>query len=138
MTQVPLHPALGQALRAWRRESLYHRDTDWVFASKRTKGRTPRAAGVAGQDYLRPAAEKAGVIPLGYRGRFGWHNLRHSLATFFADNEVSLPVIQRMLRHAKPSTTATYIHRVNSSQLAAQGKYLEAIKLKPKQVSAAA
>jgi hypothetical protein len=24
----------------------------------------------------------AGVIPADYRGRFGWHNLRHSLATF--------------------------------------------------------
>jgi site-specific recombinase XerD len=37
----------------------------------------------------------------GYKGRFGWHNLRHSLATFFAANEVNLPVIQSMLRHAK-------------------------------------
>ena len=138
MTQVAMHPALSQALEAWRRESLYHRDSDWVFASNRAKGKTPRSAGVAGQDYLRPAAVKAGVIPSGYRGRFGWHNLRHSLATFFADNEVSLPVIQSMLRHAKPATSAIYIHRVNASQLAAQGKYLEAINLKPARVSAVA
>jgi len=37
---------------AWRRESRYSRDSDWVFASDRAKGRTPRSAGVAGQDYL--------------------------------------------------------------------------------------
>ena len=129
MTQVVMHPALAHALLGWRRESLYHRDSDWVFASTKTKGRTPRSAGVAGQDYLRPAAVKAGVIPEGHKGRFGWHNLRHSLATYFAANEVNLPVIQSILRHAKPSTTAKYTHRVNSVQLAAQEKFLDEIKV---------
>ena len=51
-----------------------------MFASNKTKGKTPRTAGVARQDYLRPAAVKAGVIPTDYRHRFGWRNLRHSLA----------------------------------------------------------
>lgn len=125
MTQVVMHPALAQALQAWRRESLYHRDADWVFASVRVKGKTPRSASIAGQDYLRPAAVKAGVIREGYKGRFGWHNLRHSLATFFAANDVNLPVIQSILRHAKPSTTALYTHRVNKVQMAAQGKFLD-------------
>jgi integrase len=129
MTQVAMHPALAQALQEWRRESSYSGDADWLFASARAKGKTPRSAGVAGQDYLRPAAVKAGVIPKGYTGRFGWHNLRHSLGTFLAANEVNLPVIQSILRHAKPSTTAVYTHRVNSAQMAAQEKFLEAIKI---------
>lgn len=64
-----------------------------------------------------------------YRGRFGWHNLRHSLATFLADNDVSLSVIQHMLRHARPATTAIYTHRTNAIQMAAQAKYLDAIKI---------
>jgi integrase len=129
MTQVVMHPALAQALQAWRRESVYHRDSDWVFASAKTKGKTPRSASIAGQDYLRPAAVKAGVIPKGYKGRFGWHNLRHSLATFFAANDVNLSVIQSMLRHSKPSTTAIYTHRVKAAQMAAQAKFLDAIKV---------
>jgi integrase len=129
MTQVAMHPALAQALHEWRRESLYSQDSDWVFASAHAKGKTPRSAGVAGQDYLRPAAIKAGVFPKGYKGRFGWHNLRHSLGTFLAANEVNLPVIQSILRHSKPSTTAIYTHRVNSAQMAAQEKYLDAIKM---------
>ena len=129
MTQVVMHPALAEALQAWRRESVYHRDSDWVFASAKSKGRTPRSASTAGQDYLRPAAVKAGVIPKGYKGRFGWHNLRHSLATFFAANEVNLPVIQSILRHSRPSTTALYTHRVNAAQMAAQAKFLDAIKV---------
>jgi site-specific recombinase XerD len=79
---------------------------------------------------------KAGVIPKGYKGRFGWHNLRHSLATFFAESGVTLPIIQAALRHAKQSTTAEYTHRVNSVQIKAQGQFLEAIKVaKPASVS---
>ena len=129
MTQVAMHPALAEALQQWRGESRYSRDSDWVFASDRAKGKKPRSAGVAGQDYLRPAAVKAGVIPADFKGRFGWHNLRHSLATFFAGNEVTLPVIQAALRHAKPTTTAKYTHRVNAVQLKAQSMFLEAIKV---------
>jgi len=129
MTQVAMHSLLSEALQAWRRGSRYARDTDWVFASDKEKGRIPRSASVAGQDYLRPAAVKAGVIPEDYRGRFGWHNLRHPLATFLASKEINLPLIQSMMRHAKPTTTAIYTHRVNSAQMAAQEKFLEAIKL---------
>ena len=95
--------------------------------SKKQRG-TPS---IAAQHYLRPAAVKAGVIPEGYRGRFGWHTLRHSLATFFAANDVNLPVIQSVLRHSRPSTTALYMHRVNAPQLAAQQKFLAAINIAP-------
>lgn len=68
------------------------------------------------------------MIPRGYTGRFGWHNLRPSPGAFLAANEVNLPVIQSILRHSKPSMTAIYTHRVNSAQMAARGKFLEAIK----------
>lgn len=129
MSQVVMQPALADALQAWRRETCFAKEEDWIFASKKLKGKVPRSAGIAAQDYLRPAAVKAGVIPEDYKGRFGWHNLRHSLATFFADNEVNLPVIQSILRHSKPSTTAGYIHRVNAAQRDAQAKFLEAINI---------
>jgi len=129
MADVAMHPALAEALQAWRRETRYANDSDWVFASDRAKGRKPRSACSASKDYLRPAAVKAGVIAKDYSGRFGWHNLRHSLASFFANNEVNLPVIQAALRHAKPTTTAKYIHRSNAVQIKAQSKFLEAIKV---------
>ena len=47
----------------------------------------------------------------------------------FGSNEIPLSTIQSMLRHAKPQTTARYIHSVNSKQIEIQGKYLEAIKV---------
>ena len=68
------------------------------------------------------AAVKAGVISKDYKGRFGFHNLRHSLATYFAANDVNLPVIQSILRHAKPGTTAVYLHRVNKTQMGSAGE----------------
>ncbi len=128
MTQVTMHPALAEALQQWRRDTVYGQDTDRIFASRKAKGTKPRTAGIAAEDYLRPAAAKAGVIPADYRGRFGWHNLRHSLATFFGSrDDVSLSTIQSIMRHAKPSTTSGYIHRVNDAHIRAQGKFLQAI-----------
>jgi len=43
-----------------------------------------------------------------------------------------------MLRHAKPQTTARYIHAVNVKQIEAQGKYLDAIKIVAKDPDRAA
>jgi integrase len=131
MTQVVMHPALAEALLAWRRESCYSRDSDWIFASRKAKGKIPRSGSIAAQDYLRPPAVKAGVIPKGYKGRFGWHNLRHSPDTFFAANDVNMPLIRSILRHSKLTTTARYTHRVNAPQLAAQQKFLQAINIAP-------
>jgi site-specific recombinase XerD len=132
------HPALGQYLNYWRNESVYNQETDWIFASTREKGRVPRAASTCGKHYLRPAAIAAGVIAVDDRSRFGWHNLRHSLATFFGSNEVHPSVIQSLLRHNKQQTTARYIHAVNGKQIEAQGKYLDAIKIVVKQPDRAA
>jgi hypothetical protein len=36
-----------------------------------------------------------------------------------------------MMGHAKPKTIAVYMHRVSAAQMAAQGKYLEAIIVMP-------
>ncbi len=40
---------------------------------------------------------------------------------------MNLSVIQSMLRHARPSTSALYTHGVNAAQLAAQEMFLNAI-----------
>ncbi len=67
MTQIAMHPALAEALQQWRRDTVYGQGTEWIFASRKAKGTKPRTAGIAAQDYLRPAAVKAGVIPADYR-----------------------------------------------------------------------
>ena len=77
---VEVYSALAQLLREWQQTTLYGKPTDWVLASRRTHGKTPRVGNMPVSDHLRPAAIKAGVI-LKQGQRFGFHNLRHSLST---------------------------------------------------------
>lgn len=127
MVPVAMHPALAAYLQQWRQQSLYPKDSDWIFPSLKLKGRKPRTASIAAQDYLRPAAVKAGVIEKGTSKRFGWHNLRHSLATFLS-GEVDPAVTMKVLRHKRLATTMEiYTHRVNNQQQSAQGLFLAAI-----------
>jgi len=67
------------------------------------------------EDYLRPAAIRAGVLKVkdgltyGPEGdsvsRFGFHNLRHSLATLLMDEGENPAVVQAILRHSKMDMT---------------------------------
>ncbi len=77
---VPLTNLLAVCLLAWQAETVYAQPSDWVFASKKNKGRTPRSGSILTADYLRPAAIAAGV-KLQPGQRFGFHNLRHGLAS---------------------------------------------------------
>ncbi|MGA8581351.1 MAG: tyrosine-type recombinase/integrase, partial [Bryobacteraceae bacterium] len=70
-------PALAEHLEAWRRESVYSRDEDWVFPSYRNKGRTPRSGSILTKDYIRAAAARAGIIKPDDKRPFGLHVLRH-------------------------------------------------------------
>jgi integrase len=97
-----------------------------VFPSLKLKGKVPRSASSAAQDYLRSAAVYAGVIMEGSSKRFGWHNLRHSLATFLA-GEVDPAITMKTLRHRKLSSLGRYTHSVLQKQRAAQGLFLDAI-----------
>ncbi len=109
-------------------------DADWVFPSYRLRGKIPRAASTCSRQYLRPVAVEAGVIGEKESIRFGWHNLRHSLATFFGSQEVPVSVIQKTLRHRTLAMTARYTHAVNRQQVEAQGMYLETLQLADKSV----
>jgi integrase len=70
-TLVPLHPAIVEALLAWRQQSTFKADTDYVFASPTMMGKKPLNSNSVQRDYLRPESIKAGLKPL------GWHALRH-------------------------------------------------------------
>jgi len=77
-----MHPVLGESMREWKNTTAFSQPTDWVFPSFRRKGRQPRTANMLVEDHLRPAAVAAGVLFRDDSRRFGFHNLRHSLASF--------------------------------------------------------
>ena len=75
------------------------------------------------QDYIRPAAIAAGVIPEGCP-RFGFHNLRHGLSTFLTVNGHDPVVVHRMLRQSHVDMTMHYVHNSRKARNA-QAQFIE-------------
>ena len=135
---VPLHPLLAEFMFRWKRETPYFQPGDWVFPSFKLKGRQPRLANMLVEDYLRPAAVKAGILS-SHRDdegklvdddprRFGFHNLRHSLASFLVRIRTDPKTVQTLLRHSDVKLTLQcYTHSVSEDRMAAAGAMLTAI-----------
>jgi len=125
---VPMHPLLAGFVQKWKQQTPYAQLGDWVFPSFKLKGKQPRVANMLVHSHLRPAAVKAGVIPKDWKGRFGFHNLRHSLASYLVRTKTDPKTVQALLRHSDVKTTLQlYSHSVSEDRMLAQGTVLEAI-----------
>ena len=135
---VPLHPLLADFMRLWKQKTPYSQPGDWVFPSFRLEGKQSRVANMLVEDHLRPAAVKAGILSShrNVRGqpvdddprRFGFHNLRHSLASFLIRIRTDPKTVQTLLRHSDVKLTLQfYTHAVSRDRMAAAGKMLTAI-----------
>ena len=135
---VPLHPLLAEFMLRWKQKTPYSKSCDWVFRSSRLEGKQPRFANMLVEDHLRPAAVKAGILSShrDVRGRlidhdprrFGFHNLRHSLASFLIRIRTDPKTVQTLLRHSDVKLTLQfYTHAVSRDRMAAAGKMLTAI-----------
>jgi len=135
---VPLHPLLAEFMFRWKRKTPYSQPGDWVFPSFKLKGQQPRVANMLVEDYLRPAAVKVGILS-SHRDdegklvdddprRFGFHNLRHSLASFLVRIKTDPKTVQTLLRHSDVKLTLQcYTHSVSEDRMAAAGAMLVAI-----------
>ena len=123
---VPMCESLAEFLQNWRKNSPYHRDGDFVFASDKLNGKKPRTGQMVNRCYLKPAAIAAKVIQPDER--FGFHSLRHSLSTWVNNATKDVKVVQTLLRHSNPDiTVGTYIHGVPEANLKAQEQYVAAM-----------
>ena len=120
---VEMHEALAALLQAWRQQTPYSKDSDFLFPSFKLHGKQPRIGSMIVQDYVRPAAVAAGVIPEDC-SRFGFHNLRHGLSTFLIENGHDPVVVQRMLRQSHVDMTMHYVHNSHKAR-DAQGQFIE-------------
>jgi integrase len=125
---VPMHLVLAGHLRDWHEQSLFAKETDFVFPSLKSKGRVPLSASIFVADHLRPAARKAGVH-IADGQRFGLHNLRHSLSNWLVNKaKVEPKTVQGILRHSKIQTTLDLYTQEDADETrAAQGEYLMAL-----------
>ena len=130
--EVP-HLALS-VLAAWKPDCMYSAEDDYVFPSIKLAGKKPRTGTMLLQDYIRPAAIRAGILielknelfsKEGDRlSRFGFHNLgRHSLASFLMDEQANPAVVQAIMRHSQMDMTLYYAHSSKKQKRAALDNY---------------
>jgi len=106
---LPMTSDLRQALLQWREERLKQPidDKEHVFVCL---DETPFCDVYYGKPFLHrqhlmeSLCKRAKVKP------FGFHGIRHLTASILYQKGYSLAVIQAILRHASPNTTARYIH----------------------------
>ena len=113
---IPMDPLLAEMLKEWRKMTRYRSDDDWVFASKRAKGKRP----IWGQSIMRkqihPAMEKLAI-----NKRIGWHTFRHSYSTLLRHLGTDIKVQQDLLRHSSARLTLdTYTQSVTPAKREAQ------------------
>lgn len=146
---VPLHPLLAEFMQRWKQQTPYSQPTDWVFPSMKLNGTQPRVANMLVKCYVRAAAAKAGILSSHQNGngelveddprRFGFHNLRHSLASFLVRTKTDPKTVQALLRHSDVRTTLQlYAHSVTEDRMAAQELALLAILGSGKELAAPA
>jgi integrase/recombinase XerD len=103
--QVPLSEPTLESLRAfWK----LHRSRPWLFPA-RLQPRSTLQDGPVDMDNLRYAFNRA-LEQSGVKKDATVHSLRHSYATHLLEAGVHLRLIQEILGHRNPSTTAIYTH----------------------------
>jgi site-specific recombinase XerD len=103
--QVPLAQPTLESLRAfWK----LHRSRLWLFPA-RLQPRSPSQDGPVEVTNLRYAFQRA-LAQSGVKKPATVHSLRHSYATHLLEAGVQLRLIQEVLGHRNPATTAIYTH----------------------------
>jgi len=118
---VPMSPLLAEMLKEWRRTSPFSSAEDWVFASKRAKGKRPSWGQSDMRKQIHPAIEK-----LGFNKRIGWHTLRRSYSTLLRNLGTDIKVQQDLLRHSTARLTLdTHAQAVTPAKQAAQNAVVQ-------------
>jgi len=120
---VPVHPLVADSLLAWRKQSAYTKPDDWIFASRRHRGRHPFWGQAILRKYLRPIAEKVGIQKC-----IGWHTFRHTYSTLLRSVGTEFKVMQELLRHSTlRSTLDVYTQAITPAKHAAQAAVLSLV-----------
>jgi integrase len=120
---VPITHRIAADLWIWKESTRHFRPDDWVFPSRRGKGKKPLWPGNVLTKVIRPAAVRAGISK-----RFGWHTFRHTYSTLLIANGENVKVVQELMRHASSHfTLQTYSQAQARSKRDAQTRIVEAL-----------
>lgn len=119
---VPLHESVIQSLAAWRSDSYFAADNDFLFPSVRRNGAQPLSPDTLLKKVIRPAVKRAGIVGK----RIGWHTFRHSLATNLRAAGVEVKTAQELLRHANSRITLDlYTQAISANKRTANDNVME-------------
>jgi integrase len=117
---IPVHPLLADALSEWRRLCTYTKADDWVFASRRYRGRRPYWGQAILRKYVRPVAQRVGIQKC-----IGWHTFHHTSSTLLRSVGTEFKVMQELLRHSTlRSTLDIYTQAITPAKHTAQAAVL--------------
>jgi len=120
---VPVHPLIIENLLKWRGQQPYRKSENWVFASKRYRGRKPYWGQAILRKFIRPRA-----LELGIKKHFGWHTFRHTYSTLLRSVGTEFKVMQELLRHSSlRSTLDVYTQAITPSKHAAQAAVMSLV-----------
>jgi integrase len=120
---VPVHPLLADVLSDWRKQCAYTKPDNWVFASKRHRGRRPYWGQAILRKYLRPVAQRLGIQKC-----IGWHTFRHTYSTLLRSVGTEFKVMQELLRHSTlRSILDVYTQAITPAKHAAQAAVLSLV-----------
>jgi integrase len=113
---IPMTVELRDYLYSWKKERMTHKtaDNEHVFVCLDD---TPFCSEYFGRPFknrqhlMKRLCLRAGVKP------FGFHAIRHLTATILYHKGCSVSVIQAILRHKSPNTTAKYLHNLGLENL---------------------
>jgi integrase len=120
---VPVHPLIVETLLKWRERQPYRKPDNWVFASRRCRGRKPYWGQAILRKFIRPKAQELGI-----QKRFGWHTFRHTYSTLLRSVGTEFKVMQELLRHSSlRSTLDVYTQAITPSKHAAQAAVMSLV-----------
>jgi integrase len=120
---VPVHPLIVETLLKWRERQPYRKPDNWVFASRRCRGRKPYWGQAILRKFIRPKAQELGI-----QKRFGWHTFRHTYSTLLRSVGTEFKVTQELLRHSSlRSTLDVYTQAITPSKHAAQAAVMSLV-----------
>jgi integrase len=82
---APLDTRLAEAMQAWRSQTIFARDEDWLFPN-------PVTARPYHQDGLQQRILKPAGIDAGVGDNFGWHTFRHTYRSWLDETGAPMKV----------------------------------------------
>jgi integrase len=120
---MPLDEQMIVDLLAWRSQTKYAKDSDWVFASSRMRGRQPLWPEAVMKNHIRPAAKRTGIVSTVTK-----HTFRHTFSSLLMENGEDVKTVQSLMRHANSQITLDiYTHAVDQKKRSAQSKVVQMI-----------